>query len=303
MLSEKDINRELGKGINIYPFNSDNIKENSINLSSSNYCWSMTKGKCYFDTEGQLFTTNNKNNSLKEIQCQKGKNCVKKINNIEYIILLPYSTTLIETKEVIGIDNYIGGTCHSKVGIISQGIGDIETMFGPNFCGHFLISLHNSTNRPKKIEVGKTIVSLVFHYLDTPIDRDNSTIGAHIDKMSSLGIVLSPSETEELTTDWKRNLGDIRSKMKESKEYKDHEKQLKGKNNTDLKKYFNMRNLVIFIVLISILVIMYKICGYMDTKNKNAVWTNRFWDVGCSGIIVMIIQLVFGFIKPKNRQI
>lgn len=300
MLSEKDINEELGKGINIYPFNSDNIKENSINLSSSNYCWAMCKGKCYYDDEGKIYKTNNRGNNLHEIQLQKGKNCVKKINNIQYIILLPLSTTLIETKEVIGLDNYIGGTCHSKVGIISQGIGDIGTMFGPNFCGHFLISLHNSTDKPIKLEVGKTIVSLVFHYLKTPIDRPNHTDNAHIDKMSSLGIILSCEETEELNKDWKRNLDDIRSKMKESNEYKKYKDKLKKKKYSEVKKYINWRNALIFFIIAIIVGGSYILCNYIDSQNKNAIWTNRFWDVGCSGIIVVIIQFILSFLKSKK---
>ena len=34
MLSRRDIEKELGKGINIYPLVRENIKENSINLGS-----------------------------------------------------------------------------------------------------------------------------------------------------------------------------------------------------------------------------------------------------------------------------
>ena len=260
----------------------------------------MSKGKCYYDKEGKLFKFNNRSNDLQEIYIQKGRNCIWEINGEEYIILLPLSTTLVETQEVIGIENYIGGTCHSKVGVISHGIGDTGTMFGPNFCGHFLISLHNSTDRPLKIKVGKTIVSLVFHYLRTPIDEKNHTDNAHIDKMSSLGVLLSTEETEELNMDWKRNLDDIRTKMNESIEYKEYINQLKKRKFCEIKKYINLRNMIIISVIGTILIFIYLLCYYVDLKNNNYVWTNRFFDVGCSGIIVALIQFAFNLLKRKN---
>ena len=35
MLSKYDIISELGKGINIFPFNEDNLKDNSYNLTAA----------------------------------------------------------------------------------------------------------------------------------------------------------------------------------------------------------------------------------------------------------------------------
>ena len=39
MLSKKDIERELGKGIAIVPFSATNVKDNSVNLTASKYAW------------------------------------------------------------------------------------------------------------------------------------------------------------------------------------------------------------------------------------------------------------------------
>ena len=44
MFSRFDIEKEIGKGINIYPFHEQNIKENSINLTLSHNAWAMTDG-------------------------------------------------------------------------------------------------------------------------------------------------------------------------------------------------------------------------------------------------------------------
>ena len=219
MLSKIDIDKELGKGINIYPFNEENIKENSINLSASSYAWSMKRGKCYIDNAGNIHKYN-KNNSSEEIEIFKGKSSVKEINGEKYIILLPMSTTLVETQEVIAIDNYIGGTYHSRVGIVSLGIGHNGTMFGPNFSGHSLIAIHNVSEYPLKVKVGDNIVSVVFHYLNTPIDFPNATNGGHLDKMSGLGIKLNSKEEQFLGEDWKKKINEVRERMNSSEEFK-----------------------------------------------------------------------------------
>ena len=58
MLSRIDIENELGKGINIVPFNRENIKENSINLSASEYAWSLNGGSYYINNKGIACTYN-----------------------------------------------------------------------------------------------------------------------------------------------------------------------------------------------------------------------------------------------------
>lgn len=87
----------------------------------------------------------------------------------QYIVLLPHTTTLIETTEVLGVTNNIGGALHSKVGLVSKGIGHIGTMLGPGYCGHLLIALHNITDDAIAIKVGSTFVSLAFDYLTTQV--------------------------------------------------------------------------------------------------------------------------------------
>ena len=47
MFSKYDIEKELGKGISIVPFKKENIKENSINLSASQYAWTMSEGAIF----------------------------------------------------------------------------------------------------------------------------------------------------------------------------------------------------------------------------------------------------------------
>ncbi|MGU8864387.1 dCTP deaminase domain-containing protein, partial [Clostridium perfringens] len=277
-----------------------NLKENSINLSASKYAWSMKKGKVFSDKEGNLYNEN-KNNNLREINIYRGKNSVKRIGKKEYIILLPSSTTLIETKEVIAIDNYIGGTYHSKVGIVSLGIGHIGTMVGPNFCGHSLIAIHNVSDYPLKIDIEDTVVSVIFYYLKTPINSSNATQNGHLDKMSTLGIKLSDDELKVINEDWKRDIVKIREKMNSSLEFKNYKKKILKRKLESFKSYISIRNILSWGLGLGILVFAFKICKYIDINNGDiTVWRDRFWNVGLSGVLVVILQQVFKFSNSKR---
>lgn len=299
MLSKIDIDKELGKGINIYPFNEENIKENSINLSASSYAWSMKKGKCYIDNAGNIHKYN-KNNSREEIEIFKGESSVKEINGEKYIILLPMSTTLVETQEVIAIDNYIGGTYHSRVGIVSLGIGHNGTMFGPNFSGHSLIAIHNVSEYPLKVKVGDNIVSVVFHYLNTPIDFPNATNGGHLDKMSGLGIKLNSKEEQFLGEDWKKKINEVRERMNSSEEFKRYKSKLLKRRIKYLLSYINIKNIIKTIVTLCVFGVLLLVCIRIDKANGNNIWVDRYWNIGFSGILVVILQAIFSSFKGKT---
>lgn len=299
MLSKIDIDKELGKGINIYPFNEENIKENSINLSASSYAWSMKRGKCYIDNAGNIHKYN-KNNSSEEIEIFKGKSSVKEINGEKYIILLPMSTTLVETQEVIAIDNYIGGTYHSRVGIVSLGIGHNGTMFGPNFSGHSLIAIHNVSEYPLKVKVGDNIVSVVFHYLNTPIDFPNATNGGHLDKMSGLGIKLNSKEEQFLGEDWKKKINEVRERMNSSEEFKRYKSKLLKRRIKYLLSYINIKNIIKTIVTLCVFGVLLLVCIRIDKANGNNIWVDRYWNIGFSGILVVILQAIFSSFKGKS---
>lgn len=98
---------------------------------------------------------------------------------------------MIETEDVLGVENNIGGTYHSKVGLVSQGLGHIGTMLGPNFSGHSLIAIHNVSKEVLTIKVGDTFVSAVFNYLNTAIYTNNATKNGYLEKLSELGIQLN----------------------------------------------------------------------------------------------------------------
>ena len=206
----------------------------------------------------------------------------------KYIILLPHSTTIIETNEVIGIGDKIGGTFHSKVGVVAKGVGHIGTMLGPGFCGHLMISVHNITDDVIALKVGSTFVSLCFHYLDSGVSRTSSTISGHVDKFASLGIDIDESTLAYLTEDWKSDINKIKNKMEMSESYRKFKKQLIRQRFKDVFSRFTWSGIFKSIIVLLILVLIYYIAYRIDSNNGNSVWTDRYITIGFSGVLIPI---------------
>ena len=143
MLSKIDIYRELGRNIYLYPLKTENIRDNSIDLTASELAWTSDKQYIYSDDGGK-------------------------------IIVPPHKTACILTEEAIYVSKKIGGTFHSRVSLSRQGFGHIGTMIDPEFFGRLLIMLHNISDTELIIKKGQSIVSLVFYHLETPIKESSA---------------------------------------------------------------------------------------------------------------------------------
>ncbi|WP_434302261.1 dCTP deaminase domain-containing protein [Clostridium botulinum] len=302
MLSIVDIQKELGKEINLVPFKDRNIKENSINLSASCYAWTMSNGEVFKKDDKWILRNddNEKKRTEENFKLVKGKSAVYEINGKKEIILLPFSTTLIETEEVLGVGNNIGGTYHSKVGLVSQGLGHIGTMLGPNFSGHSLIAIHNISKEVLTIEIGETFVSLAFNYLNTPICTNNATRNGHLEKLSELGIKLHAKEREFLDEDWKSSTARVREKLKKDKKFKEYKDILQRKKYENIKKYINKNNMIVSVGIIVLLAVIYLSASIVDSKLDKPIWIDRFWTVGFSGIFIVVFNPLIKLIKPSQ---
>lgn len=302
MLSRRDIEKELGKSINIFPVVPENFKENSINLSASENAWTMGADTVYYYGEGDVRLTDGTSRCATKT-FTKGSNCVikgKRKDAPRYIVLLPHATTLIETVEVLGVAGNIGGALHSKVGLVSKGIGHIGTMLGPGYCGHLLIALHNITDKPLAIKVGSTFVSLAFDYLTTQVARTSATTSGHLDKFSELGISINEETRSYLTADWKSNIDDIREKMCESDAYKNYKKHIRSNTWKEFKKYINKRNLIAILIVTVVIALLYFGAVILDNDLAQPVWVDRFWNIGFSGVLGSLVVALWNFIKDKK---
>lgn len=191
-LSNIDIVNELGTNLVVYPFKEENLKGSTYNLTVSKYAWNLKTKERVFDP--------NKNQ----------------------IILYSNSTTLIQTEEIVWVSSKICGTYHSKVSLVSLGIGHIGTTLDPEYIGCSLIALHNHSEDNLTLEVGvDTFTSIIFRYLNTPssISKHNNHAG-RTEILQKSGINL----TQEASRQFEDNLAQIdphklKYQLKESTSY------------------------------------------------------------------------------------
>lgn len=156
MLSIEDIYREVGKNIFICPLNTDNFRDNSIDLTASEFAWTSDGVNIFNEEKGMIQVP-------------------------------PYKTACILTKEAIYVSERIGGTYHSRVSLTKKGFGHIGTMLDPKYCGQSLIMLHNTTDHNLELKEGERLVSLAFYYLETPIGEEiRSTPPSHSNKIAEM---------------------------------------------------------------------------------------------------------------------
>lgn len=305
MLSKFDIQRELGKEICVFPLDLDNIKENSINLCAGNYAWSMATRKVFYSEKerdkNRKFSLTEDTEHCMSLMVEKGRSAVFKDNNGEqYILVLPLSTTLIETKEVLAVSAKIGGTYHSKVGLVSKGSGHIGTMVGPNYSGESLIAFHNVSNELLVLSVGESFVSVVFHYLKTPFTYANPTTSGHTDKFSSLGLEVNERELAELNQDWKKKFEEVQKRMRQTEAFQDLQRELKDLKRKRFKQYFCKRNIIICVVTLAAFVLLYYLAAYIDQKRGVSIWVDRYWNVGFSGFFVTALAAAISALKNRR---
>jgi deoxycytidine triphosphate deaminase len=194
-LSDADIRRELGNNILIYPFNENNLKGASYNLTASKLAWRIEDGKtAYNEPENK-------------------------------IIIPPGSTVLIETNETIWVAKNISGTYHSKVYWVSKGMGHIGTTLDPDYIGASLIAVHNHSKTPIHLTPEKeteTFVSLMFHYVKTKSTKP------HLNKPGRPEILkqfqVSQDEDNWLDEPVRNDPERLRAKLKESDAFKNFKK-------------------------------------------------------------------------------
>lgn len=150
MLSREDIKEYIIQGdIQIYPFEKKNLTGIGYNLSTTNFAFSINKGI--------LLTIHSKTTS----------------EGVKHYVIIPKNdTVLFFSKEYIGVSNKIGGTFHSKVGRVCQGLGHISTTLDPTWHGQLIISVNNPTATDIKFDLdgnSGNIFTLLLYKFDTAV--------------------------------------------------------------------------------------------------------------------------------------
>ncbi len=195
LLSDNDIIKKISEQeIVIEPYRQSNVTPVGYNLSFTKFIYSVNK-KTFVSTYTciEKKTIDDVDHNDEIIYCEIDSN----------------DTLLILTEEAVWVSRNIAGTFHSKVKIVSKGLGHISTTLDPNWEGPLLISLNNPTKNKIKLPIGKkldtgivefyTFVTLIFHSTET------ESSGKHDNKSSRIDIlkeIISPlteqKEYEEL---------------------------------------------------------------------------------------------------------
>ena len=136
--------------------------------------------------------------------------------------------------------------------------------------------------------------------MTTQVVRTSSTTSGHLDKFPELGINVDEETRSFLTADWKSNIDDIREKMCESDDYKNYKKHIRSTAWKELRKYVNKRNVIAILVVAVVIILLYLGAVKLDNDLAHPVWTDRFWNIGFSGVLGSLIIALGNFIKDKK---
>lgn len=265
MLSIVDIKRNLGKNIYIYPLTTSSIKSNSVDLHASKFAWSATTKKSLF-------------------------------NGSDKIIIPPHDTALIYTQEAIYVSNKIGGTYHSKVRLVSDGLGHIGTSLDAQYIGLSIIAIHNITNTTKELQVGNEFVTITFFYLHS----DDYIDAISHDNPPGHPIIISEFENVKEFQDWEeqnrwcRNKGELYHAMTTSPEYKECKNQFEKEQVVFNRKYIKRKSVkyLLIVTLWILTVAMLSIPAYF-------VEIEVFSDICLSIVENLSLPIIASIITPN----
>lgn len=78
-------------------------------------------------------------------------------DNEWFFKIKPSETVLILTRETIWVSSFIGGTFHSKVSLVTKGLGHVSTTLDPGWCGQLLVPLNNPMKKEIKIVIARDV--------------------------------------------------------------------------------------------------------------------------------------------------
>lgn len=170
VLSDRDIIRELGRGILFHPLKLGSINACDLCLTASEYAYAIE--------QKQRLTI--------ETEPKKDKPGEKQ----QFFYIPPRDTALVWTDESIWLNNYMCGLINSRVGLVSQGLGHLGTRVNPSWSGVLCIALHNISNEPLRINVRDTnepIAYLMVQRLSSQSSKSgNIDIPARLDILNEL---------------------------------------------------------------------------------------------------------------------
>jgi deoxycytidine triphosphate deaminase len=270
VLSERDLKKFLGKDLIVYPFRGkESFRANKLCLTASQFVYSISQ------------------NQLLQIE--------RHLDGYDFVQLPAEDTVLVWTNEALVLSKNLFGSVHSRVALVSQGIGHLGTTINPSWQGILCIALHNHSKKPVIIKVskseyesGETIAYIVFYKLSSA-----SRSPYNLDNPGQLDVIPGSNKPRVLVDwindrshRWRRGNKDaILEVLKESEEYKKLQKEIQQES----KKYW----LILTIrrlsppLLVLILVVAYLIIA----KQQNL-----------SDLILVLLPIVYTIVAEAIKQ-
>lgn len=113
-----------------------------------------------------------------------------------FFILRPFETVLVWTRETIWVSRFIGGTFHSKVSLVTRGLGHVSTTLDPGWHGQLLVPLNNPTKEKIKVVIARdrekekiyeTFITMVlFRSQEASLNEKSSNKSARIELLEEI---------------------------------------------------------------------------------------------------------------------
>jgi deoxycytidine triphosphate deaminase len=117
VLSNVDIEKEIGINIYIHPFSKKNLRGANYNLTASKLAWDIKTKQTVYDSQSQK------------------------------LVIPKQSTVLIETNESIWVSTKISAIYHSKVALVSKGLSHVGTTLDPEYVGPSLTAIYSHSDQ------------------------------------------------------------------------------------------------------------------------------------------------------------
>lgn len=145
-----------------------------------------------------------------------------------FFYLKPFETVLVLTREAIWVSKFIGGTFHSKVSLVTKGLGHVSTTLDPGWSGQLLVPLNNPTKKKIKVVVARdknnekiyeTFITLVlFRSQEAALNLKTDNRSSRIELLEE---ILSNKKKNKAAEFVKKFVVNIKYSVKEMESYDD----------------------------------------------------------------------------------
>lgn len=247
----------------ICPFKTDNLTPIGYNLSYSRFIVSIRK-----KTFAKIYHKNNE----------------------WFFFLKPAETVLILTRESIWVSKFIGGTFHSKVSLVTKGLGHVSTTLDPGWQGQLLVPMNNPNKEKVKVVIARdcngvmeyeTFITMVLYWAaEASLNERMDNTSARIEILEEILEEKKSSKDYEKLTEIIKDLKDSTGHIELYGNLNDP-----SKRNAKIKEFENSHE-----------ELLRKMDDQFDQINKISTRNNNLTMMGFAVLVVFLFAIIVGLI-------